>query len=203
MSNYNKYTDEVNNVDPLEVERLRKKNETKRRDILFAAKMLIFHIAACVIYIIIFSPSTDAEIAHDTKGEAAILAFFSVIAIAIFSFIISLETSAKDDLRREYSDRMKNEGLTRDMFFSHVKNFLIRYGVIYLIFQLPFVIFHHFFGFGYLYPTVIDNLYTMDAGLMELTGIGVLGALLNVILFCGLLTFFNYLTFKRWKSEIL
>lgn len=203
MSNYNKYSDEVNNFDPAEVERLRQKREKKRHELLFIAKMFLYHLAACVIYIIIFSPSTDAEVAHDTNGESYILAFFSVLAITLFSFIISLEISSNGETQREFTNRMKTESLSPALFFSYVKERLIGYSVIYLIFQLPFAAFHLFFGFEYVRPTVIDNLYTMDAGLMELIGIGFVGAILNVLLFAALLTLFNYLTFRRWKSEIL
>ena len=203
MSNYNKYSDEVNNFDPAEVERLRQKREKKRRELIFIAKMFLYHLAACVIYIIIFSPSTDAEVAHDTNGESYILAFFSVLAITLFSFIISLEISSSGETQREFTNRMKTESLSPALFFSYVKERLIGYSVIYLIFQLPFAVFHLFFGFEYVRPTVIDNLYTMDAGLMELIGIGFVGAILNVLLFAALLTLFNYLTFRRWKSEIL
>ena len=203
MANYNKYDDVAHNVDEAEVARLRAKREVKRQDVMFIAKMLIYHIAACIIYIIIFSPASDAEVVHDTRGEAYILTFFALIALVLFSFIISLELSSKGELRREFTDRMKTERFGLAIFLSYTKRSLVRYSVIYLIFQLPFVIFHLFFGFEYVRPTVIDNLYTMDAGLMELTRFAPLGAVLNVLLFAGLLALFNYLTLKRWKREIL
>lgn len=203
MANYKRYDDEPHNVDEAEVARLREKREIKRQDVLFIAKLLIYHIVACIIYIIIFSPASDAEVAHDTRGEAYILAFFSLLAITLFSFIISLELSSKGELRREFTDRMKTESFNAKVYLSYTQRHLVRYGVIYFIFQIPYVVFHLLFGFEYVRPIVVDNLYTMDAGLMELTRFAPLGAVLNVMLFVGLLALFNYLTLKRWKSEIL
>lgn len=203
MSNYPRYDEETRNVDEAEAERIRLRRQVKRRDVLFMAKLLAYHLAACVVYIIMFSPASDAEIAHDTSGEIGILVFFSTVALALFSIIISLELSSSGELRREFTDRMKTEKFTLSLFLSYTKQSLIRYCVIYLIFQIPFVIFHLFFGFGYTHPTVIDNLYTLDAGLMELVRFAPLGALLNVLLFALLLTLFRYLTFMRWKKDIL
>ena len=203
MASYNRFDDETHNLDEAEVERLRERREVKRRDVMFIAKMLIYHVAACIIYIIIFSPASDAEMVHDTSGEAYILSFFSLLAIVLFSFIVSLELSSKGELRRDFTDRMKTESFDLKVYLSYTKRHLGRYGVIYLIFQIPFVIFHLLFGFEYVRPTVIDNLYTMDAGLMELTRFAPLGAVLNVLLFVGLLALFNYITLKRWKSEML
>ena len=65
------------------------------------------------------------------------------------------------------------------------------------------MIFYHFFGFSYAFPTVIDNFYVLDAGLMELTGIGIVGAILNTLLFTALHTLFRFMTYRRWKREIL
>lgn len=203
MKNIDKYDEEVKNVDAQEVARIKQKTAEKKSLILFAAKMFIFHIAACILYIIMFSPSTGAEVAHDTGGEAGLLAFFSVLAITFFSLFISFELSSKGELRRDFTDLMKSEKMSAKLFWSLSGKPIVRYGIIYFVFQLPFAIFHHFFGFEYVYPTVIDNLYTLDAGLMELTGIGILGAILNALLFTALHALFRFMTYIRWKKEIL
>ena len=203
MRDIDKYDEEVKNVDEEEVARIKAKTATKKSLLLFAAKLFVYHIAACIVYIIMFSPSTGAEVAHDTGGEAGLLAFFSVIAIALFSLFISFELSSKGELRRDFTELMKTEKFSLNLFRSLSGKPIVRYGIIYLIFQLPFAVFHHFFGFEYVYPTVIDNLFTLDAGLMELTGIGILGAVLNALLFSALHALFRYMTYRRWKKEIL
>lgn len=203
MKGIDKYDEEVKNVDEEEVARIKAKTAAKKSLLLFAAKLFVYHIAACILYIIMFSPSTDAEIAHDTGGEAALLAFFCTVAIALFSLFISFELSSKGELRRDFTELMKTEKFSLRLFWSLSGKPIVRYGIIYLIFQLPFAVFHHFFGFEYVYPTVIDNLFTLDAGLMELTGIGILGAVLNALLFSALHALFRYMTYRRWKKEIL
>ena len=203
MKNIDKYDEEVKNVDAEEVARNKVKFAEKKALLLFSAKLFIYHLAACVLYIIMFSPATGAEVAHDTNGEAGILTFFCVIAITLFSLFISFELSSKGELRRDFTDLLKIEPMTLKLIWSLSRKPIVRYGIIYFIIQLPFAVFHHFFGFEYVYPTVIDNLFTLDAGLMELTGIGILGAVLNALLFTVLHALFRYMTYRRWKKEIL
>ena len=203
MKNIDRYDEEVKNIDLEEVARQKARVAKKKKLILFTAKLFIYHLAACVLYIVMFSPATGAEVAHDTNGEAGILSFFCILAIALFSLFISFELSSKGELRRDFTELMKTESFTPALFWSLSSENVVRYGIVYFIFQLPFAIFHHFFGFEYVYPSVIDNLYTLDAGLMELTGIGILGAVLNTLLFTALHALFRFMTYRRWKSEIL
>ena len=203
MKNIDKYDEEVKNIDTEEVARFKAKIAERKALLLFSAKLFIYHLAACVLYIIMFSPATGAEVAHDTNGEAGILSFFCVIAISLFSLFISFELSSKGELRRDFTDLLKIESMTPKLLWSLSRKPIIRYGIIYLVIQLPFVVFHHFFGFEYVYPTVIDNFYTIDAGLMELTGIGIVGAILNTLLFTVLHALFRFMTYRRWKREIL
>ena len=203
MKNIDKYDEEVKNIDTEEVARFKAKIAERKALLLFSAKLFIYHLAACVLYIIMFSPATGAEVAHDTNGEAGILSFFCVIAISLFSLFISFELSSKGELRRDFTDLLKIEPMTLKLLWSLSRKPIIRYGIIYFVIQLPFAVFHHFFGFEYVYPTVIDNFYTIDAGLMELTGIGIVGAILNTLLFTVLHALFRFMTYRRWKSEIL
>ena len=203
MKNIDKYDEEVRNVDEAEVQRLKQKRAEKKALIRFTAKMILYHLALCVFYIILFSPASNAEVAHDTGAEVNLLAFFCVFAISLFAFFISLELSSDGDLQREFTGLMKSHNMSFVLFYKLSGKPIIRYGIVYFIFQLPFVVFHHFFGFEYVYPTVIDNLYTIDAGLMELTGIGIVGAILNTLLFTLLHAFFRFTTYRRWKNDIL
>ena len=155
MRNIDRYDEEVKNIDIAEVERLKRKRDDQRAALLFAAKLFVFHIAAFVIYVIIFSPASDAEVAHDTSGEAGIIAFFSALAITFFSFFISLELSSKGELRRDFTDRMKKEKMSLKLFWELSGRPILTYAVIYFIFQLPFVVFYHFFGFSYVYHLIL------------------------------------------------
>ena len=125
------------------------------------------------------------------------------IMFTFFSLFISFELSSKGELRREFTDIMKTEKMSARLLWSLSGKPIVRYGIVYFLFQLPFVIFHHFFGFEYVAPTVIDNFYTLDAGFMELTGIGILGAVLSTLMFTVLHALFRFMTYRRWKSEIL
>ena len=97
MNNIDRYDEEVKNVDPDEVERIKRKKSRIRQRILFAAKLAIYHIAAWVLYVIIFSPATDAEVAHDTGAESSVLVFFCLLATVFFSGVF---TSFRTALRR-------------------------------------------------------------------------------------------------------
>ena len=130
MKNIDKYDEEVKNIDTEELSRIKAKTAEKKSLLLFSAKLFIYHLAACVLYIIMFSPATGAEVAHDTNGEAGILTFFCVIAITIFSLFISFELSSKGELRRDFTDLLKIESMTPKLLWSLSRKPIIRYGII-------------------------------------------------------------------------
>ena len=203
MRDIDKYDEEVKNIDLEEVARQKQKRADIKARMLFFGMMLVYHIVACIVYTVTLSPTAEAQMIYGRESEARLLAFFSVVAIAMFAFITSLELIMNGEARDNFTDRMKGEKLSPKLFWSLSKKSILSCGIMYFIFQFPYAVFHHFFGFEYVSPIIIDNLYTLDAGLMELTRLGIVGAVLNTLLFSAFHALIRYFTYVRWKKDIL
>ena len=203
MNNIDRYDDQAmqQNVDLAELARKKEKSEKRKRKLLFSAKLFGYHIIAYILYVFIFSTTSDAEVAHETGLEQNILAFFCTLSILLFSFVISFELSWDGDACRSYKNILKSEPYRIKLPFRLSLDFILPYSIIYFVMQIPGILFHHFFGYSYTNPIIIDAFYTMDIGFMELTGISLLGAVINTILFAVFLIGIRFFIYYGWKRE--
>lgn len=200
MSNLNRYDYETTdaNVDKeaLAAEKA-KRIETKRR-MLFVFKTVIYHLIALAVYLVVFANTGDFESYYDESEERVVLIIFSAIAVAVFGALNSIELMKSTD---------KKEAFIKDRPFERKKTLSVALGdvrvytIIYAILQIPAAIYHLFAGFDYIETSLLEHFYVLDMGLMELCRFGLLGIILNCIIFAAFLFLFRLSICRRWQKD--
>ncbi|MBQ8333261.1 MAG: hypothetical protein IJX93_05760 [Clostridia bacterium] len=200
MGNIDKYDYEAKggNVDLAVLAAEKRKRETIRGRILFTFKTFICHLAAVLLYLVVFANTGDFQSYYDVAEERIVLIIFSIIAVVIYGLIISIELSKNVTAREIF---IKDRPFERKKRVRLALSNVIPYSVIYLIFQMPAAIYHLFVGYDYVETSIFEYFYVLDMGLMELTHVGVVGAILNTIIFAAALFVSNLLTCRRWQAD--
>ena len=203
MKNLDRFDDEakVGNIDTAELEKQKVRTAQIKRRIMFFVKLFLYHFASMIIYGIALSSTVSADVYEERGAAKTILAVFSLLAIVLFAFIISLELNSDGDQKRSFLSMIGEQKFSPALAIKLSYPSAIFYTVIYFAFQLPMCIFHHFFGFDALLVTMFEQYYIMDIGFMELFSFGILGTIVNCILFIAALLLFNFMTYSRWNGE--
>ena len=200
MGNMNKYDYEASdaNVDKAALAAEKEKRRTAKRRLLFLFKTVVFHLIALAVYLVVFANTGDFESYYDAAEERTVLIIFSAIAVAVFGALNSIEL---------YRDADQKERFIKDRPFDRRKNLRLAcreiapYSIIYAIFQLPAAIYHLVAGFDYVGTSVFEYFYVLDMGLMELTRVGFIGIILNVILFAVTLLLSRLYVCRGWQAD--
>jgi len=206
MKNLDRFDDEVKKEaapDAAAVQKKKEKTALIKRGIMFTVKIFIYHFVTMIIYSFALSSIVAQDIRDGMGASDNIIFVFSVAAIILFSLIISFELSADGERRRGFLQLIKSEKMSPKLGIRLSLADALVYTAIYFIFQLPFCIFYHSFGFDHLYATAFEKYYVLDLGFMELTGIGILGALINCVLFFLCLILFRCLIYTKWSKDAI
>ena len=84
---------------------------------------------------------------------------------------------------------------------SLARDGVIGYSIIYLALQLPEAVYHLFAGYHYVETSIFEYFYVLDIGLMELTRVGIIGAILNTALFAASLFLCRLYIIKGWQKD--
>lgn len=200
MGNIDKYDYEARegNVDKEALAAEKKKRETIRRRIMFVFKTFLCHLAAVALYLVVFANTGDFKSYYDVQEERIVLIIFSIIAVAVYGFIISIELGKNAAAREAF---IKDRPFERKKRIALAKGNVVSYSVIYAIFQLPAAIYHLFAGYDYIETSIFEYFYVLDMGLMELTHIGLVGAVLNTVIFAATLFVSNLITCRHWQAD--
>ncbi len=211
MKNIERFDEQIKHDPAAEAARAKRKRAQAifRRAVMFVGKIILTHLAMMIIFNIAFSGSVTQMIVDSQNPLSdlspdrykTIVLVFSLFAIALLAFVASIDLSASGERRRDFTGILKNESISFSLMWRESKADIILFSLTYLVFQLPMCIFYHLLGFYFIEPTVFEQLHVMDVGFMELTGIGVVGILLNTVVFTAVLTVFNILTYLRWSKE--
>ena len=145
------------NVDKAVLAAERKKRETIRKRIAFFVKALICHVAAVVLYLVVFANTGDFKSYYDIAEERVVLIVFSIIAVAVFGAIISIELYKNTAAREAY---IKDRPFEKAKMMSLARDGVIGYSIIYLALQLPEAVYHLFAGYHLnMMPTNIDQYF--------------------------------------------
>ncbi len=211
MKNIERYDEEVKRDPAAEAacEKRKKRQAIFRRAVMFVGKLLVLHLAMMIIFDILLT-NPVAQMIIDSQNsfsgvdpdryKGSVLAF-SLFSIALLGFIASLDLSASGERRREFMGILKNESISFSLMWRDSKNEVLLQACSYLIYQIPICIFYHAAGFYFINPTLFEGFHVMDIGLYEITGIGVVGLLLNVIVFAAVVMIFRILTYLRWSKQ--
>ena len=204
MKNLDRFDDEVrkeDNVDNDAIEKQKIRTAQIKRGIMFFVKLFLYHFATMIFYGFAFSSIVSRDVYEEMGAAKYIIVGFSFFATILFAFIVSLELNADNDRKRIFLDIIKEQELTPVLSIKLSRPDAIMYTAIYFAFQLPMCIFHHFFGFDVLLATAFEQYFIMDIGFMELFSFGILGTIVNCILFVIPFVLFKMLTYYRWKNE--
>ena len=180
----------------------KKKNRFIKSIIRYVLILIIWHLAATLLYGICFSSLMEQYLrANMLKTVDVILAIYSAITIFLLSFFSSADLKDAHETRRAFIEQLKG----RKISFGSCMKFslwqIVLYTAIYFVFQLPFCLFHHAYGFDHIYVTIYEQYHIMDVGFMQLTGVGILGTLINCIIFFFSLMMFHYFTYISWYKN--
>ena len=173
------------------------------RTLVFLLLLLIAHVVALVFYAVILAAPIQQAVNYPDQSPARMMIPFSLILLLIFTIILAVSFARTGEERRKY------QGLLKEHAFDLTQNFLYLYKdalhrtVLYLIFQIPFLIFYSGFGFSYKYMTGFERFYVLDVALYEATGSAILGFLCNAVLFFALLLLTKLFVLHLWKKEAL
>lgn len=200
MGNLDKYDYEAvgANVDKAVLAAEKRKREITRQRIGFFIKAVICHVAAVLLYLVVFANTGDFKSYYDVKEERVVLIIFSAIAVAIFGAITSIELYKNVGMRESY---IKDKPFERKKHVNVAKESIIPYSIIYFALQLPAAVYHLFAGYDYIETSIFEYFYVLDMGLMELTGIGPIGAILNTVIFAFGLFICRFLIVKGWQKD--
>lgn len=200
MGNIDKYDYEATgaNVDQSVLAAEKRKRQTTRKRIGFFIKTVICHVLAVALYLVVFANTGDFKSYYDIQEERTVLIIFSIIAVAIFGALISIELYKSTSTREAYiKDKPFDKTKRMRLAFSDV----IQYSIIYSAVQLPAAIYHLFAGYDYVETSIFEYFYVLDMGLMELTHVGIIGAVLNTVIFAASLFVFRLWIVKGWQKE--
>ena len=200
MSNLDRYDYESvgANVDQSVLAAEKKKREAIRRRIGFFIKAVICHVAAVALYLVVFANTGDFKSYYDVAEERIVLIIFSIIAVAVFGAITSIEL---------YKNAAAREAYVKDKPFESAKQLklaldgVIPYSVIYLCLQVPAAVYHLFAGYHYVDTSIFEYFYVLDMGLMELTGVGFIGVILNTAIFAASLLVSRIMILRAWQKD--
>ena len=200
MSNLNRYDYESTgaNVDQSVLEAERKKRETIRKRIGFFIKTVICHVLAVALYLVVFANTGDFKSYYDIQEERKVLIIFSIIAVAVFGALISIELYKSAEAKEAY---LKDKPFDKKKHFALARDGVLTYAILYFLIQLPSAVYHLFAGYDYVETSIFEYFYVLDMGLMELTHIGIIGAILNVIIFTATLLASRYFIIRAWQKD--
>lgn len=203
MKDMDRWDEHASQYEPGEQEllRRRKKRLLIKRILWFALKDVLYHGVTLILFFLFAKRMIDAEVYHESGLERPILIIFSMVATLIHALITGFELSGDGERRRAFLQLLDKRPFTPLLPLETASPDLTMMTVCHLAIQLPFVLFHHALGFFYPRLTVIEQFYSMDAGWMELTRVGIIGALLHTLVFILIVTAVRYVVYCRWNKE--
>ena len=200
MGNIDKYDYEAvgANVDKAVLAAEKKKRETIRRRIAFFVKALICHVVAVALYLVVFANTGDFKSYYDIAEERVVLIIFSIIAVAVFGAIISIELYKNAAAKEIY---IKDRPFERGKRMLLARDGIVSYSVIYFALQIPAATYHLFAGYHYVDTSIFEYFYVLDIGLMELTHVGFVGAILNTVIFAASLFLCRLFIINGWQKD--
>ena len=169
--------------------------------------LIIAHIASMIISLIFISNFVP-EMAEETPEKAkTVILIFDIVMFALLSAIYSYTETSYIAYRKSIKEMLKDNSFSLVKHFKkdYLKEHLIEIGI-FMVTQIPFVIFFAIWGFELQYPTAFEKFYIMDAGAYAFTNSAMLGWLLNTLLFGIVFTLFRlfaiYLTKRSVEKDL-
>ena len=142
--------------------------------------LIISHVLSALLYNIVFNRMVR-ELATDRYASRAnsVVLIYGLAFLLVFCIWYALDKSRYTEYRTTLKKAMAEEGFTLFGYFKagFIKMNLLR-ALVYVIFQIPFMIFYALAGFSATHTTAFEKFYITEVGFYQLTGISPVGALL-------------------------
>lgn len=146
--------------------------------------LIIIHIAAMIIFGITISSTVISEAQMNPANAVRLIIIFDLIVLVIFALIISRIESSYVGYRKTLKEKLREPEFS---LIKHWKNEYLKFYFVkmcvFVVIQLPFVIFYSALGFSVGYSTIFDKFYVLDAGFYVISGSPLIGLILNTIAF--------------------
>ena len=177
------------------------KNLSFRYYVNFALILLAIHGMTWLIRAIAFSGIFAEAQAMELSLGRTVLIIYSLVCVVGFSAWRAVSMARDGGARRAYLDMSVERVPTcKELLRIDLKKDLIELAV-YAGLQLPFLIFYSFLGYLYVGGTFFEGLYTMHAGIYEITRIGILGIVMDCAIYFATLKLFRLPVYRIWEKE--
>ncbi len=184
-----------------EILRQRHKRALTKKILWFILKDILYHAVTMILFFLIVKRVINTEIYHESGLERSILIIFALIATLIHAIVTAFELSSDGERRRAFLQLLKARPFSPLLPLEVASPDLTLICLCHLGVQLPYALFYHALGFFYNRLTIVEQFYCMDAGWMELVGVGIIGALLHTFVFTLIVTVLRYGIYCRWNKE--
>ena len=141
--------------------------------------LCLLHVLALILYSFLFAPMVRQSVQYKDGMEKSITVLFSFLFLAVLSFWETLEYKGDSTEKHRQNLAMKEAGYRFLPYFGReCARFAWRLPM-YLLFQVPMLMFYSMWGYYYLNQHAIEKFYAAEAGFYVLAGNGVLGWLLS------------------------
>jgi len=185
--------------------RAKRKKAAIKSGFRFLVKNFLYHLATLILFSLFISRMIEAEMINKTGIESHVLIAYALFATFIHILITGLELARDGERRREFNMLLDQRPFTPLLPLKLMLPEWTTISICHLAFQVPFVVFYHALGMYYQTPgapaMLMEKFYCMDAGWMELTGVGVVGALFHTLVFALCTGILRYLVYLNWKKE--
>ena len=170
--------------------------------------VILAHLASALLFGLFLSGSVGSLSVDEPAAAAGWVFGFNVVFDIVFAVLYCKIETSYVDYRKALKEAVKESNISSIAYFKQniLKEHLIKCGV-FLVFQLPFLIFYAAFGMSLTQPLVFETFYVMDAGSYLLTGSAILGVLLNTLVFALIYTcvrlLFVFITRKDVEQDII
>lgn len=141
--------------------------------------LCLLHVLALLLYSVLFAPMVRQSVEYKDGMEKSITVFFSFLFLAVLSFWETLEYRGDSTEKHRQNLAMKEADYR---FLRYLGRECARFAYrlpMYLLFQLPMLMFYSMWGYYYLNQHPIEKFYAAEAGFYVLAGNGVVGWLLS------------------------
>jgi len=180
-----------------------------RKAIQWLGILVLAHVVAMILFGLFLSSYVTNLVIEEIYSEAYVTVFgFCLVFDILFCIAyFKIETSFIS-YRKELKESIRSGNFTLIGNFKEkkLKEYIIRISV-FVLFQIPFLLFFSFFGLSFTATTGFERFYIMDAGAYALTRIPILGFTLNTLIFSaiylGAQLLFSFLTERSLKKEMI
>jgi hypothetical protein len=163
--------------------------------------LCLLHILALILYSLMFAPMVRQSVEYKDGMEKSITVLFSFLFLAVLSFWETLEYQGDSTEKHRQNLAMQASDYR---FFRYLGGECVRFAwrlPMYLLFQLPMLMFYSMWGYYYVNQHAIEKFYAAEAGFYVLTGNGILGWLLSGAVWMLFGAIGRYIVIRKREEE--